>query len=84
VDDWVQAERDLRAEYLEVPRLRLKPEQVQRLWGVERTMCQRVLDSLADAKFCVESNGAYARLTDGEISRPRVAKGDLTPDPTVS
>jgi Protein of unknown function (DUF2934) len=51
VDDWLQAERDLRAEHLEMPGLRLKPEQVQRLWGVERTMCQRVLDSLVDAKF---------------------------------
>ena len=52
VDDWLQAERDLRAEYLEMPGLRLKPEQVQRVWDVERTMCQRVLDSLVDAKFC--------------------------------
>ena len=34
VDDWLQAECDLRAEYLEMPALRLKPEQVQRLGDV--------------------------------------------------
>jgi len=56
----------LRAEYLEMPGLRLTPEQAQRLCGVERTLCKMVLDALVDAKFlCVKSDGAYARLTDG-------------------
>jgi DUF2934 family protein len=83
VDDWLQAERDLRAEYLEMPGLRLKPEQVQRLWGVERTMCQRVLDSLVEAKFlCARSDGHDARLTDGaDMPRPQPAKADLRTDP---
>ncbi len=68
----------IRAEYLEMPGLRLKLEQVQRLCGVERTLCQLVLNSLVDAKFlCVKPDGAYARLTDGEISRPHAAKADL-------
>ena len=71
----------LRAEFLEMPGLRLKSEQVQRLCGVERTICQLALDSLVDAKFlCVKSDGAYGRLTDGEISLPRPAKADLRPD----
>ena len=71
----------LRAEFLEMPGLRLKSEQVQRLCGVERTICQLVLDSLVDAKFlCVKSDGAYVRLTDEEIARPRAAKADLKPD----
>jgi hypothetical protein len=61
----------LRAEYLEMPGLRLKPEQVQRLCGIERTMCQLVLDSLLESKFlCVTSDGRYARLTDGPARRP--------------
>jgi hypothetical protein len=65
----------LRAEYLEMPGLRLKPEQVERLCGIERTMCQIVLDSLVDARFlCAKSDGSYARLTDGETSRPRFVK----------
>jgi hypothetical protein len=74
----------LRAEFLEMPGLRLKSEQVQRLCGVEQTICQLVLDSLVNAKFlCVKSDGAYARLTDGEISRPRAAKADLKPAPRL-
>ena len=45
----------LRAEFLEMPGLRLKSEQVQRLRGVERTMCQMVLDLLVDEEFlCVK------------------------------
>ena len=53
----------VRAEYLEMPGLHLKLEQVQRLCGIERTVCQMVLDSLVDAKFlCVKSDGHYALL----------------------
>ena len=55
-----------RAEYLEMPGLRLKAEQVQRLCGIERTMCQIVLDTLVETNFlCMKSDGAYARLMDG-------------------
>jgi hypothetical protein len=68
----------LRAEYLEMPGLRLKPEQVQRLCGVERTMCQLALDSLLESKFlCVKSDGHYARLTDGTIHGSHPAKADF-------
>ena len=68
----------IRAEYLEMPGLRLTSEQLQRLCGVERTLCQLVLDSLVDAKFlCLKSNGAYVRLTDGEITPARTAKAGL-------
>ena len=68
----------IRAEYLEMPGLCLTPEQLQRLCGVEPTLCRLVLDSLVDAKFlCLKSNGTYARLTDGEASRPRAAKAGL-------
>jgi hypothetical protein len=71
----------IRAEYLEMPGLRLKSDQVQRLCGVERTICQLVLDLLVDVKFlCVKSDGAYARLTDGGISDPPAANADLRLD----
>jgi hypothetical protein len=57
----------IRAEYLEMPGLRLTVAQAQRLCGVERALCQRVLDMLVDANFlCLKSDGAYARVTDGE------------------
>jgi hypothetical protein len=56
----------IRAEYLEMPGLRLKREQVQRLCGIERSMCQVALDFLVKSSFlCVKSDGCYARLADG-------------------
>ena len=71
----------LRAEYLEMPGLRLKSEHVQHLCGIERTMCQLVLNSLLASNFlCVEPDGHYARLTDGAIHRPHPAKADVRTD----
>ncbi len=68
----------VRAEYLEMPGLRLRREQVQRLCGIERTVCQMVLDSLVAERFlCVKPDGHYALLTDGEIPYPRAAKAHL-------
>ena len=56
----------IRAEYLEMPGLRLKREQVQRLCGIERSLCQVALDFLVTSSFlCVKSDGCYARLADG-------------------
>jgi two-component system cell cycle response regulator DivK len=56
IDDWLQAERDLQDALSsivgcyprEMPDLHLRLEQVQRLCGIGRTMCQMVLDSLVD------------------------------------
>jgi hypothetical protein len=75
----------LKGEYLEMPGLRLKPKQVQRLCGVERTLCQRVLDALVGEQFlCLRPDGHYARLTDGEhLPRPRPAKADHPSDRRV-
>ena len=69
----------LRAEFLEMPGLRLTREQAQRLCGIERTVCQMALDTLVDAKFlCVKSDGAYARLADGaDLPRPHPATAGL-------
>jgi hypothetical protein len=66
----------IRAEYLEMPGLRLTHEQAQRLCGVERAPCQRVLDMLIDMNFlCLKPDGAYARVSDGADSpRPHPAK----------
>jgi hypothetical protein len=58
----------LRAEFLEMPDLRVTAEQAQRLCGIEPALCKAMLDALVDVKFlCVKSDGSYARLTDGEI-----------------
>ena len=68
----------LRAEFLEMPGLRLTSGQVQRLCGVEKTLCQLGLDSLVATKFLyVKSDGLYARTTDGEVSHPRMARASL-------
>ena len=63
----------LRAEYLEMPGLRLSVAQVERLCGVDCTVCQAVLDALVDARVLrVNPDGTYARLTDGpRRHRPR-------------
>jgi hypothetical protein len=56
----------IRAEYLEMPGMKLKLEQIQRLCGVERSICKMALNSLVDAKFLsVTSDGRYARRSDG-------------------
>jgi hypothetical protein len=69
----------VRAEYLEMPGLRLTCEQVQRLCGIERTVCQMVLNALVDERFlCVKPDGHYALSTDGEIPYPRAANADLS------
>ena len=68
----------VRGEYLEMPGLRLTAEQVQRLCGIDPTMCLMVLDTLVNAKFLyVKADGHYARLTDGIFTSPQSAKANL-------
>jgi hypothetical protein len=51
----------LRAEFMEMPGLRLTSERVQRLCGVERMVCQTVLDELVKTKFlCRNRHGSLA------------------------
>jgi hypothetical protein len=71
----------IRGEFLEMPGLCLTRDQAQRLCGVERTLCQQVLDGLVAMGFLyVKPNGMYARLTDGgEAPRPHLAKANLRP-----
>jgi hypothetical protein len=68
----------IRAEYLEMPGMRLKLEQVQRLCGIERFMCKAALDSLVNANFlCVNSDGCYARVADGKVPWLRPSRADV-------
>ncbi|MGE5246606.1 MAG: hypothetical protein ACM3SQ_20450 [Betaproteobacteria bacterium] len=41
----------IRAEYLEIPGLRLTKPQVQRFWGLDAPTCDALLGALEDAKF---------------------------------
>ena len=68
----------LRAEFLEMPGLRLTSDQVRRFCGLERTLCQRGLDVLVETKFLyMKTDGVYARTTDAAVSRPRPERARL-------
>jgi hypothetical protein len=59
----------IRAEYVEMPGMQLTLAQVHRLSGVDRSICQQVLDDLVRAKFLrMAHDGRYRRLTDGKAS----------------
>ena len=70
----------IRAEYLEMPGLALKAEQVQRLFGVDRALCESVLESLVESGFLSRrSDGAYGRYRNPDVARFRPAKAALEP-----
>lgn len=64
-------------EYLEMPGMRLKSEQAQRLWGLDQQTCARLLEALVAQGFlCRDSNGQYARSSDGAAAPLQMAKAD--------
>jgi len=72
----------LRAEFLEMPGLRLTPSQVQKLCGVDQSMCQDVLDALVSLRFLrANPDGTYARVTEGGRARP--ARATIAPTPPL-
>jgi hypothetical protein len=78
-----QAFHRIRAEYLEMPGVRLTPEQVQRLSGVDVLVCRIVLDDLVRAKFLRASpDGTYVRASESP-ARPALRAG-LTTRPSES
>jgi hypothetical protein len=60
-----QAFARIRAEYANLPGMRLTPAQVHRLTGVESSICKLVLDDLLRARFlAVGPEGSYIKGTD--------------------
>jgi hypothetical protein len=54
--------RRVRSEFLEMPGLRLTLAQAQRLWGLERELCERVVSALVGDAFLRHSaNGTIIR-----------------------
>lgn len=54
--------RRVRGEYIEMPGLRLTVAQAQRLWGLDRAVCDALLGALVDAKFLFRTrDGAFVR-----------------------
>jgi hypothetical protein len=69
----------VRAEFLEMPGLRLNTAQIARLCGLEPAICASVLEALVGEKFlCANQDGTFARFTDSDL-RPRPAKAELNP-----
>ena len=53
----------IRSEFIEMPGLRLRLDQAQRLWNLDRSSCETVLSCLVDANFLRrDGENAYARL----------------------
>jgi len=71
----------IKSEYTEMPGLALRPEQVQRLCGVDGASCQTVLEALVETGFLSKRpDGAYGRDRNPDVSRARPAKAGLQPD----
>jgi hypothetical protein len=52
----------IRAEYREMPGLRLTPSQAQRLWGVAQEMCDTLMTDLVSVGFLLRTrDGAFVR-----------------------
>ena len=55
----------IRAEYVEMPGMRLTPQQLERLTGVDASVCRAVLDDLVRARFLrLTDDGTYLRAAD--------------------
>jgi hypothetical protein len=80
IDDVLQR---IQGEFVEMPGLRLTAAQAQRLWGLERDVCDALLGALVEAKFLGRTrDGAFVRL-DG--ARPtRVVPARHTPRSAVA
>ena len=63
----------IQGEFVEMPGLRLTAPQAQRLWGLDRDVCDALLAALVDAKFLLRTrDGAFMRM---EGARPTRVPG---------
>ena len=54
----------VQSEFLEMPGLRLTPEQAARLWALDRSTSKRLLDGLTSTGFLARTaEGAYLRAS---------------------
>ena len=52
-----------RAEFLEMPGLKLTVRQAARLWAADQTICHDVLIALVESRLLVRVGDAYARAS---------------------
>ena len=72
IDDVLQR---IQGEYVEMPGLRLTAAQAQRLWGLDRSVCEQLLNALVNANFLSQTrDGSFVKI-DGSARRtaPRSA-----------
>ncbi len=62
ISDWAQL---VRAEYAEMPGLKLTNRQIRRLWNLEGALCDAVIASLIATRFLKQTRGAYMRVDGG-------------------
>ena len=61
-----------------MPGMKLTSGQMQRLCGIDETMCIAILDSLVKTNFLsLKSDGTYVRLTEGRLLLSRPVKAAL-------
>jgi hypothetical protein len=59
----------IRAEYWEMPGLKLTPAQAQRLWGLDREACDRLMTDLVTLGFLARTpDGAFVRRDRSSVS----------------
>ena len=74
IDDVLQR---IQGEFVEMPGLRLTASQAQRLWGLERDVCDALLGALVDEKFLSQTrDGAFVRTEGARPSRLISSKGN--------
>jgi len=70
----------LRAEYLEMPGLALRAEQIHRLCGNDRAQCDAALAALVREQFLfLRADGQYVRPTGERASHCRTANATIRP-----
>ena len=65
----------IQGEVVEMPGLRLTAPQAQRLWGLERDVCDALLKALVEAKFLSRTrDGAFIRVDGARPTRITVPR----------
>ena len=63
ISDWAKL---VRAEYAEMPGLKLTERQIRRLWSLYAALCDAVIASLISGRFLKHTHGdAYVRFDGG-------------------
>jgi hypothetical protein len=57
--------RRIRAEFVEMPGLRLTPAQATRFWGIDREACHKVIEALISSAFLKWTPSGTLARTEG-------------------